>query len=123
MLPHSGHCPAQFLATPKSLEASMSLASVYFSSTLAIASAQERTARPSSQATDGHRMPRRCLATEARSMPDLKAKEISRQVASSCAEAQPPDLPRLEKTSQIPLSSKFTVTYMSPQPVVTRSVV
>src|SRR4030042_1039151 len=112
MLPHSGHCPAQFLATPRSLEVSDSLSLVYFSRTLAMASAQERIARPSSQATDGQWIPRRCLATEPGSIPDLAASEMRRLVASSCAEAQPPAFPRLEKTSQTPFSSKFTVTYM-----------
>src|SRR4030042_1831434 len=112
MLPHSGHCPALFLATPRALEVSASFSLVYFPRTLAIASAQERIARPSSQATDGQWMPRRCLATEPGSIPDLAAKDMRRLVASSCAEAQPPAFPRLEKTSQIPLSSKFTVTYI-----------
>ena len=36
--------------------------------------------------------------------------EISLLVASSCAEAQPPALPSMENTSQMPLSSKLTVT-------------
>ena len=67
-------------------------------------------ARPFSHETDGHLMALSCFITEPTSIPDLKINEISLDVASSCADAQPPALPRLEKTSHIPLSSKLTVT-------------
>ena len=76
----------------------------------AMASAQERTDLPSSQASDGQRMPFNWLAISPISTPDFKAREMRREVASNWAEAQPPALPSVPKTSQIPFSSEATVT-------------
>ena len=51
-----------------------------------MASAQESTDLPSSQAMEGQRMPLSCLTTESTSTPALSASEIKRQVASSWAD-------------------------------------
>ena len=62
-----------------------------FSSTLAMASAQERIDFPCSQDMEGQRIPRSCLTTETTSTPDRSARVIRRQIASSWATAQAPE--------------------------------
>src|SRR4030042_3862913 len=117
----SGHCPAKFLinrptATGCPLVSVLGLASAlpplkYLSRTPAIASAQDRMAWPLSQAIDGHLMPFSCFWMDSTSTPDLNATETSLPIASSWADAQPPVLPRVQKTSyNDPCSSVFTVT-------------
>src|SRR5512139_1547788 len=97
--PQSGHCPATFLTGPDSTGAVVSTCPLplfptgplmWASSTMAIASAHERTDFPSSQAIDGHLIPRNCLTISVGSSPDRSDSDISLVVASSWAEAQPP---------------------------------
>src|SRR4030042_2627383 len=117
----SGHCPARFLINPPAatglpLVSALGLISAlppltYLSRTPAIASAQERMAWPLSQAIDGHLIPFNCLVMDSTSTPALNATETSLPIASSWADAQPPVLPRVQKTSyNDPCSSVFTVT-------------
>ena len=87
---------------------------------LAIASGQESTSTSllSLRATrvDRQRMPLSCSISAWGSTPERSAVETTRQVASDW-DGQPPALPRLAKTSQIPSPSLLTVTKSVPHPI------
>ena len=92
------------------------------SSTRATASGPEPTSVPSSHAGQ-QVMPRSCRVTSPVSIPARSASDTSRDTASSSAASQPPALPIVPNTSKgRPSSSRFTVTYILPCPVRTRSV-
>jgi len=65
----------------------------YFSSALESASEQESTIPPSSQAGEGHRIPRSWRRMDSVSIPERKARETMRPVVSFWEAAHPPDFP------------------------------
>ena len=64
----------------------------------ATASGAERTIVPSSQAGQ-QVMPASCSIICSLAMPERRAREARRDMASSCAESHPPALPSVENTS------------------------
>src|SRR5690606_15367804 len=95
---------------------------IYSSRTWAMASGQESTCWPPCQMGWGQRIPLSCFTTWVGSTPDRRDREASLAVASEKAPAQPPALPMVVNTSQIPCSSELMVTYRVPQPVLMRTV-
>ena len=75
-----------------------------FSITRAMASGQEVHFMPCCRMVEGQRMPRSWLIMVFTSMPERSASDARRAVASDW-EGQPPALPVLVNTSQIPCSS------------------
>ena len=86
-----------------------------------MASGQEVTSTPGRRMHATQRMPRSCSMMLSTDMPERRAMETKRLVASDW-EAQPPPLPVLVKTSHIPCSSELTLMYRFPQPILTFSV-
>src|SRR5450759_3191251 len=125
--PHSGHAPARLASSSSDLLIMVPASpgachSRKCSRAMPTASAHDSTLPPWAHAGLGHLMPRRCLMIASGSTPARRETEISRESASDCEDAHPPDLPICVKTSHSPCSSALMVTYRFPHPVLIFSV-